>query len=645
MTAPSEWVFSANGQSTLTVRNSIAGSNEDGVTDVEIRLRRKVQPNRFNISAESKVAVQATQNRLNSSSNQWKTGTQIATVGSHVSFYHRIGGYNGATNQRVDVAYSVYRNPSNAGYSGALDGSGSLIHHNTGGKNRNHGDLVRVGYLDNGSLLEAPNNKINRETFRVTQDMMGKTICENLSYLVNGRANGNNDSSLYHQNSTAACVYVPYDYELTPCVSASDVPCGGRDIPADPGTSLDFDPKITSGGTNSKPNTRWIITTWSIAGVAEGAITPNSDIKNSSSDTCNVYNEAYGGRWYARSIQNCDNSQQGSRTFEAGKTTNPGDPAKNKITIPEDAPLGTRYCMAISVSPYLLTKNEDAATQAAKENQWRHSAPLCLMATKKPKTQIWGNGFYARGGIRTSSSNYSSKGQFGSWVEYEAISGGLISGFTSESSNTTNHLTFKNGSTDKGNWGSWEGATNTSNIISNIRSRFPSSSNGVLVESINGNYGGWNGATRTDVHTHIINSNGMFLSGNITSKNPTSATSLKSFQQTIIIVDGDLYISKDVQQIDAWLIVTGKIVTCATGQVENPAIVNQANCGQNLQVNGPVISGTLKSWRTGGSDFNNPSAASEVYNQRADVYLWAYNQASSDGKVMTTYTKELPVRY
>jgi hypothetical protein len=235
---------------------------------------------------------------------------------------------------------------------------------------------------------------------------------------------------------------------------------------------------------------------------------------------------------------------------------------------------------------------------------------------------------------------------FGSWVEYEAIAGGKVNGFASESSNTGNRLTFANDkSGTKGNWGNWTGATETNRIISNIKGRYPSSRSGVVRETRNGIYGGHDGNTTPNIHTRIIDSNGMFLTGNITSRSPLGTDRIRAFQQTIIIVDGDLYISKDVTKIDAWLIVKGKIVTCATEQRENSAIVNNNNCGKTLQVNGPIIANNLKSWRTGGSEFSNPGSPSETYNQRADVYLWAYAQGTSSNKVVTTYTKEIPVRY
>ena len=435
-------------------------------------------------------------------------------------------------------------------------------------------------------------------------------------------------------------MYVPYNYELTPCINGSGSMCGGVDIPGEPGETMPNTPEVNNpnGNTPSRPDTRWIITTWTVSGNYENRKTPNSPISNSNGNTCSVYSTTYGAP-----LGNCRASETGTQSFPPNGKTGLG---LREISIPENAPLGSRYCIALSVSPYKLEANESQAAQNQKVGtQWRHSAPFCLKATKKPKFQVWGNGIYSRGGIVTSRSNIKG-GVFGSWVEYEAIAGGKVNGFTSESSNTGNRLTFANDkSGTKGNWGNWTGATETNRIISNIKGRYPSSRSGVVRETRNGIYGGHDGNTTPNIHTRIIDSNGMFLTGNITSRSPLGTDRIRAFQQTIIIVDGDLYISKDVTKIDAWLIVKGKIVTCATEQRENSAIVNNNNCGKTLQVNGPIIANNLKSWRTGGSEFSNPGSPSEIYNQRADVYLWAYAQGTSSNKVVTTYTKEIPVRY
>ena len=120
------------------------------------------------------------------------------------------------------------------------------------------------------------------------------------------------------------------------------------------------------------------------------------------------------------------------------------------------------------------------------------------------------------------------------------------------------------------------------------------------------------------------------------------------FRQIIIIADGDITIDQGVKRVDAWLIARGVINTCAVNGAQNVNDVNMNNCDNQLHIRGGTVSRNLRLWRTAGSDgtikdtLSNPA---EIFNQSADTYLWAQAQSGSEGKIVTTYTKELPVRY
>lgn len=121
-------------------------------------------------------------------------------------------------------------------------------------------------------------------------------------------------------------------------------------------------------------------------------------------------------------------------------------------------------------------------------------------------------------------------------------------------------------------------------------------------------------------------------------------------RQTIIIAD-NVYIHQSVTRVDAWIIAKNAVYTCATGNSESmtasTASRNQNTCGNKLEINGPVMAGRLNQYRTFGGDdimMSNETPA-ETYRFRADTYLWAADQAKRDGGIMTTYTKELPVRF
>ena len=442
-------------------------------------------------------------------------------------------------------------------------------------------------------------------------------------------------------SSTESCVYVPYEFDLIPCIKAGTANCGGVDIPQEPGTTTPVTPNITGEGTPTPPGSRWVITRWKIPGNFEGnPETPKQRKDNNNGNTCSHYNGEFGGH-----AVECNSGQTSTGSFKGNPPTVIGT---DGITIPNNAEIGSRYCIGLSISPYKMSKDESQAVQNAKVgHEWRHSAPICVLVVKKPKMQIWSNGIYARGGIKTSRSDIGGR-TFGSWVEFEALGGKPIIGFKTESSQNTNNLTFRNGINnggrsasivDKGSWGSWGTSNNVQGLINSIKSRYPSSNaaKNVRVEGNSGANANIGGLTGTG--TNIYYGKDITITGNIVNSEP-KANAGGQFAQTIIIAD-NIKISKDVTRVDAWLIASGEINTCPVGKTD----VNEINCGKPLAVNGPVIARTLNSWRTAGSNPNNREEPAETYNQRADVYLWAYGQAGGPGRIITTYTKELPVRY
>ena len=142
----------------------------------------------------------------------------------------------------------------------------------------------------------------------------------------------------------------------------------------------------------------------------------------------------------------------------------------------------------------------------------------------------------------------------------------------------------------------------------------------------------------------------------------------------VIIFAGNINITDNVTQLDAWLVSEGgKIDTCSSG-------ISDANsCNKTLIINGPVFANSLALNRTAGalqgmnsartltgynlpfvpmesdSSLLDPSAhniandghitPAEIFNLRADTYLWAYSQASRYTEAQTTYTRELAPRY
>ena len=177
------------------------------------------------------------------------------------------------------------------------------------------------------------------------------------------------------------------------------------------------------------------------------------------------------------------------------------------------------------------------------------------------------------------------------------------------------------------------------------------------------------------------------------------STNASSQLPQILIFAKNVKISEDVTRIDAWLIVDeGEINTCdgfrpnsydgtrafyatTSGNYPDNRVVssnapnadlstNRAKCYKTLVVNGPIFASSLKLYRTAGNyhgagsyaDYDvrgrsiggtggddDPTkgsiAPAEIFNLRADAYIWAYNQAERYSEAVVTYTRELAPRY
>ena len=146
--------------------------------------------------------------------------------------------------------------------------------------------------------------------------------------------------------------------------------------------------------------------------------------------------------------------------------------------------------------------------------------------------------------------------------------------------------------------------------------------------------------------------------------------------QVLIFAD-NIDIKENVTRIDAWLLATdGTINTCKVEHLEaadaarRSAYNDYGNCYKTLMVNGPVYASQIKLNRTAGAthgigdespaevlnrqygatgdstDANLGSVTpAEIFNLRADSYIWAYNQAQRYSEAVVTYMRELAPRY
>ena len=419
------------------VDNNDSGKGKGGCYSRPISIRVSV-PNKFNVESSTKAAVLDSSQSISSGDSRFKSNgrnnPQTAKVGQWVSFKHTVIGKDF---NRPDVqgfgSYTTFRN----------NGSGDV-------PISNHGRFVwrRYGYesrktlINQGLLTDTVNStNENGEIFKVTKEMAGKTICSSMAYSIwAGDIDGRNS---YNQRTNEACVYVPYNFDVTPCVKIDkikncsggdiDVPTDGK-IPPDPNNGEEIE--VPDNGTGTSP-IKYKITTWRVPAAREGRVTVNTKRENENGNTCaadNFYWQDYQG------LENCKVVREDSSGRPYDKNTRIADFVPE---IEEGAEAGTRYCVALSISPYKMSDTQSKAEQDANIKQWRHSAPVCIKVVKKPKVQFWGNGVFSRAGIRTSLSS-TNKGVLGSWVEYEAITGGNIHNFRTESSQSTHRLAIEN---------------------------------------------------------------------------------------------------------------------------------------------------------------------------------------------------------
>lgn len=358
------------------------------------------------------------------------------------------------------------------------------------------------------------------------------------------------------------------------------------------------------------------------------------------------------------------------------------------VVVPDT--VGYKYCNSFAYRytyyyAYVIDGSETWYEEPARA-YWNVYDAACRTIAKKPSTGIWNGSMMTNGGVVTSSSPRfnnaimgietsvgGSRTLYGSWVEYLASVGKNVTYFSSASN-------FAIGSGDL----SAPDSNSTPIILNNsqltIANKTKLGSSGIgnnstyrtrlttFMENQATSIGDTLGAT-TITGTQIMKHTGTLkITGNIIAA-PGPYSSIYHIPQAVIFVHGDLEIASDVTRIDAWLIVDGKINTCSnsipgkagfvSGSTESDAIGRPRDtCNKQLVFNGPVMAGKLELNRSFGSDplityrtgtFGAAStkyAAGEVFNLRADTYLWAYAQAGRyDSSYTESYSRELAPRY
>lgn len=613
-----------------------------------------------NLNATTKLFIAKNGEReLNSSDNHWFNGvTPNVRVGETVLFNHQVSGDvymsdKSSVTGRWETSQKI------------TEFDGKITNKTIASKNNiNFGRELKGVAVKQGNINDPKNNAIE-EFYRVKSSDRGKTICRNIrstvehieAYtwtVVNPTLGSSNSTETRYSRpkvngggvivgghptvilveSSPACFYVPFDGVPPICVSndgknncgnTTDCPqgCGGR--------TYDFCMVGESdcGSTPVIPGQKFKVTQFTIPRDFEDheENPGGGDVgRNSTLRPCAFYDQDFKRISGSGRIENCI-------TDPRDYSTRSDIPLK-EFTPREDAPIGQRYCVAISFNPDGLEFDQTAQQQKDRLGKyWQHAKAYCVLISKKPNFAVWGSGMVAGRAIRTNRNLYSDGKIFGSWVEFESITGGRVGNFTSGGSNVNYPMTFANNSSNSSDYGQFEPSANILTRINIIFNQFKNRfAPGVLSGDVT-----YSSASQSVNGGATVTSGGrVYIDKDIKKSNIN--------EQFVVVSDGDIYIGKDVTRIDAILLARGRIITCANGFSNDRNYMKDENCEKQLIFNAPVIaSDGLRLYRTHGSGYNSKNVPAEVFNYRLDNYLWSANNYSSNLK--TTFTRELPVRY
>lgn len=476
-----------------------------------------------------------------------------------------------------------------------------------------------------------------QNSYTVSQADVGNTLCEWMQYDPTN-ASGGRDGRAAH-----ACVYIPYNYTLTP---NTNVDLSGT---VETSSVVGVTPTIANAGPTRSQSVQWQVT--------QILVRPGGTVPNAGGGTSASANVPCGTYFKSLPQATCSTIASGNSVIDLSGAVVSGSPLLTSSVVVGDYPIGTKLCFATSVQPY------SSAT-----TDWRHSAPICLIVGTKPKVQVIGGDLMANS-VNTSTTRKSFNGAqytFGSWIEYGIFAVGNIygaasgsayagSGLANANSCNESQLSFVN-STSLGACSSTTviGHYTNSTSIPDIGSSFSTTgaptigSNDLGSSSNSGVYTATgavtlNGGNIQQGRWVVINAPtaDITITGNITYTNGTLHT-LVDIPQVVIIAN-NIHINSNVTNIDAWLIAKNSLDTCA----DVAGNLSSKLCNNQLIVNGPVAAAKLYLRRTAGSGTGqaNSGNPAEIFNLRPDAYMWASLRASGSGsRIQTVYTTELPPR-
>jgi len=365
-----------------------------------------------------------------------------------------------------------------------------------------------------------------------------------------------------------------------------------------------------------------------------------------------------------------------------------------------DAPIGTKFCVAVAVMDRDSTFNEGFGQ--ASEGRWALTEPECVAIGKKPMANVLGNSLYSDGHIEGTTFDKIPHGQtdfgaFGSWTEYAIVSAGDVRNIASGAalgvgaggvpmggSNATTMvprgvligscsiatLTFRNaGCYTLGGLslalGQMAGASNLQAFgrARDISQRYLGRTDVLLLTgdvSLSNatsrmNYVRSAGALTINAstiqpgRTVVVEAAGtVTIAGNIT-LHDGPYTDISQIPQVLIFAP-NINVNPNVTRVDAWLLAgldggSGTINTCAG--VTGVSQLDGITCTNQLRVNGPVMASRVLLHRTYGAGMGMPASArpAEVFFLSPATYLWAHNQSELLRQAFLTYAREVAPRF
>ena len=425
-------------------------------------------------------------------------------------------------------------------------------------------------------------------------------------------------------------------------------------------------------------------------GITTGNLTTTPRNRN---DPCTYYN----GKSMNAGCAIVEN-QVSSGTLNPGAVTDSMRHNRPELIVVPDY-VGYKYCNSFGWQfQYWVSYTQNGEDHWFKEDKdyWTTYDAACRTIAKKPTSAIWNGSILSNGGLLTSlaeryddthlgriKGSSTPEALYGSWSEYLGVVGKQVNGFGSGASlalgsrisldlYVNSPLTIANTSTNLGHSGVFANPTLRTRLDTFLKSH---------AEVYDGNRTS-SGANSLNLNSNITDSRIIHVKGDldITENiilNPGPYTSIYHVPQVVIFIDGNVRVASQVTQIDAWIITNGSLDTCSdfvAGGYRDGVLINDTQsdavnrpietCNKQLAFNGPVMASSLILHRSYGSDphiyrnnaynrsvMNNSEhserySAGEIFNYRADSYLWAYSQAGRyDSSYTESYTRELAPRY